>query len=241
MAQMNVAASLRPFLGAAFPPVELPEQEMALLADLQRILDTDVEPGATEVDRVGRYPTAAVASLKRSGVLASAVPKRFGGLGASNRFSAEAQVRMAAADSAVAQVFKVHDELAREMFQYCPVEFGPHLARLLLHENVVIGLAVAENRSRVDAPMQTTAVEQPDGSFVVNGTKIYTTGAAEADYIALWAFDTAAGAEDFRLGLRLNLIPPTAPGVTVHRDWDALGQRGTDSGTVTFDDVRTDP
>jgi alkylation response protein AidB-like acyl-CoA dehydrogenase len=29
--------------------------------------------------------------------------------------------------------------------------------------------------------------------------------------------------------------------VTIHRDWDALGQRGTDSGTITFDKVKTDP
>jgi alkylation response protein AidB-like acyl-CoA dehydrogenase len=39
----------------------------------------------------------------------------------------------------------------------------------------------------------------------------------------------------------LNLVPPTTPGVEVQRDWDALGQRATDSGTITFRAVRTDP
>jgi hypothetical protein len=34
---------------------------------------------------------------------------------------------------------------------------------------------------------------------------------------------------------RLNLVRKGAQGVTIHRDWDALGQRGTDSGTVTFE------
>ena len=43
------------------------------------------------------------------------------------------------------------------------------------------------------------------------------------------------------LGLQLNLVPPTAAGVTVHRDWDMLGQRAADSGTITFDRVDTDP
>jgi alkylation response protein AidB-like acyl-CoA dehydrogenase len=42
-------------------------------------------------------------------------------------------------------------------------------------------------------------------------------------------------------GATLNLVRKGAAGVTIHRDWDALGQRGTDSGTVTFDKVKTDP
>src|SRR5690606_36278732 len=97
----------------------------------------------------------------------------------------------------------------------------------------IIGVAVAESGKTVTSPMTTIATPQPDGGYVINGRKIYTTGAAEADYIAVWAFDpTAPGVDkDFRLGMRLNMVPKGTPGVTVHRDWDALGQRATDSGT----------
>jgi alkylation response protein AidB-like acyl-CoA dehydrogenase len=41
--------------------------------------------------------------------------------------------------------------------------------------------------------------------------------------------------------MQLNLIPPGTKGVRIHRDWDPLGQRATDSGTITFDQVETDP
>jgi alkylation response protein AidB-like acyl-CoA dehydrogenase len=75
---------------------------------------------------------------------------------------------------------------------------------------------------------------------VITGTKIYTTGAAEADYVAAWAFGPVAGAADPFLGLALTLVPAGTPGMTVHRGWDALGQRATDSGTITFDAVRVD-
>jgi len=233
--------ALAPILGAVFPRTAFGPDETAALVALQQVLDTDVEPRAASVDREGRYPTTSIAALKRSGILKSAVPAAYGGLGASNRFSAEAQTRIAAADSAVAQVFKIHDELVREIFVYCPEDFAPKLAKLILDEDAIIGLAVAENGRSVDAPMQTTVFDQPDGSSVVNGVKIYTTGAAEADYIAVWAFDPIAGASDWRLGLKLNLVPRSSPGVTVHRDWDMLGQRGTDSGTITFDQVACDP
>jgi alkylation response protein AidB-like acyl-CoA dehydrogenase len=228
-------------LGAAFPRASFVEEEVRALVELQRALDEDIGPQAEENDARGRYPSAAVAALKRCGILKIAVPRGLGGIGASHRASLEAQVRIAAADPAIAQIFKIHDELTREIFVYCPPKLRPRLAQLILEENFILGLAVAENGRTADAPFTTIATPQPDGSFVVDGQKIYTTGAAEADLVAVWAFDPVAGATQPLLGFQLNLIPPDTPGVTIHRDWDNLGQRATDSGTITFAGVRTDP
>lgn len=79
----------------------------------------------------------------------------------------------------------------------------------------------------------------PGGGFVINGKKIYTTGAAETDEIAVWAFNPTVPGIDTNplLGFQLTLVARDATGVIVHRDWAALGQRATDSGAVTFDSV----
>ena len=233
--------ALRPLLGALIPVPSLPPAEGAALASLQRVIDDAIAPAAVTTDSVGRYPTASVAALKNSGILKASVPAAWGGLGASHRLSLEAQVRLAAADSSVAQLFKIHDELTREIFVYCPDATAPRLATAILREEAILGLAVAENGATTTDPLTTRADRQPDGSYVINGTKIYTTGAAEADYIATWAFDPVAGAGDPVRGMVLNLVAQGSAGVEIRRDWDALGQRGTDSGTVAFTDVRTDP
>jgi len=238
--------ALPPLLGAAIPPPGLvaPDlgkpAESAALAGLQKVIDDCIAPMAGEHDRAGRYPSASVAALKACGILKTAVPARFGGGGAGHALSLEAQVRLAMADSSVAQIFKIHDELVREIFAYCPDALGPVLASAVLDDNAILGLAAAEDGATVDAPMATTAQRQDDGSYVINGSKVYTTGAAEADYIAVWAFDAVAGAEHPLAGLQLNLVARDTPGVTVHRDWDNLGQRATDSGRVTFAGVRTE-
>jgi alkylation response protein AidB-like acyl-CoA dehydrogenase len=101
---------------------------------------------------------------------------------------------------------------------------------------------VAEpNRSAID-PLRTTATPQADGGFVINGFKIYTTAAAEADHIATWAWNAAsATAEAPVRGMQMVLIPKNTPGVIVNRDWDALGQRATDSGSIKFDNVVCSP
>jgi alkylation response protein AidB-like acyl-CoA dehydrogenase len=232
---------LAPLLGAVLPAPRFEEAETRALLQLEQVLDTEIAPRAAAEDARGRYPTASIAALKQSGILKIAVPREAGGMGASHRASLEAQVRIAAVDSAVAQIFKIHDELTREIFVYCPPELRPRLAHLILHDNAILGLAVAENGRTADAPFSTLAHAQPDGGYVIEGQKIYTTGAAEADLIAVWAFDPVAGAEDPMLGYQLNLVAPSSPGLTIHRDWDSLGQRATDSGTITFAGVRTDP
>lgn len=235
--------ALPPLLGSAFPPNGLAPEWNEYIVRLQKVLDTEVEPLAVEHDAAGRYPTRSVAALKRSGIFHTGVRKDMGGPGAPHRLSLEAQVRIAAADSSLAQVFKIHDELVREISVYCPDSFRPWLAERVLKDNAVIGLAVAEAGKKVDDPWQTQCKPRPDGGFTINGTKIYTTAAAEADYIAVWAVnpDAPGVKENPRAGGQLNFVPRDTPGVKVHRDWDALGQRATDSGMITFTDVLTDP
>jgi alkylation response protein AidB-like acyl-CoA dehydrogenase len=230
-------------LNKALPPSGLSADEDAALARLSAVVDSDIAPLAAEHDRVGRYPTAAIAALKRSGILATAVPSTLGGPGFSQRFALEVQVRLAVVDSAVAQIFKVHDELTREILVYCPPSLRPVLVDKLLTGQTILGLGVAEATRKVDDPWTTLCFPQPDGGFIIEGEKIYTTGAAEADLIAVWAFNPKAQgiADNPLLGAQLNLVPPGAPGVTVHRDWDALGQRATDSGRISFASVKSDP
>jgi alkylation response protein AidB-like acyl-CoA dehydrogenase len=227
----------------AFPPSGVPDAFVPQLLALQKVLDEEIAPAAAGIDLEGRYPTDAANALKRSGILKTSVPAAFGGAGAPHCVSLEAQARIAIADSSVAQLFKIHDELVREIFVYAPEALRPKLAKAILEENAIIGLAVAEAGRKVDDPLKTTATPEPDGGFVIDGQKIYTTGAAEADLIAVWAFNPEALgiAENPLNGATLNLVRKGAEGVTIHRDWDALGQRGTDSGTVTFDKVKTDP
>jgi alkylation response protein AidB-like acyl-CoA dehydrogenase len=240
---MADSATPPPLLHKAFPPNGLSARENELLAALDGSIVSDIAPAAAAHDERGRYPTRSVAALKRSGVLKAAVPVAYGGLGFSSRFSLEVQVRLGIADSAVAQIYKIHDELIREIFVYSPPDIRPGLAKKLLGEDAILGLAVAESGRKVDDPWTTTALAQSDGGFLIDGQKIYTTGAAEADYIVVWAFNPRAEgvADNPLLGVQANLVPAKASGVTIHRDWDTLGQRATDSGTITFKALKTEP
>lgn len=229
---------LAPVLADIVPNTILSEEEISLL----KLLEGDVEERLKELapynDEKGRYPTDSISALKEAGLLAGVVEKSLGGGGISHAASLEIQMRLATMDPSVAQLYKVHDELVREIFQYCPDFQRQRLAKFIVEEKQIIGLAVAEpGRSAVD-PLKTLASANDRGGFDIDGFKIYTTGAAEADHIATWAFNLAAATEENPvLGMQMVLIPKDTPGVTVNRDWNALGQRATDSGSIKFDKV----
>ncbi|RBM09495.1 acyl-CoA dehydrogenase family protein [Novacetimonas cocois] len=231
---------LPPLLGDLFPPCVLSRADAPLLLRLQEILDTTIAPHAADNDRTGRYPTHAISLLKQSGLLMLAVPRAYGGMGAGQALSLEVMVRIAMADPAVAQIYKVHDDLVREIFSYATPALCHRLAERIRSDHAIIGMAVAENGPTADSFMQTLAVARPDGQWVLRGRKIYATGAAGADLIAITSFDPLAARDhdDVRAGLRLDLVPRATPGLRILRDWNRIGQRATDSGTVILDDVR---
>ena len=234
--------SLNKVLGHVLPLDGFTEEEQALLEVLQTQIDEVIAPAAEAHDKAGRYPSSSMAALKSSGLLKGPVPRELGGAGIGHRCSLEMQMRLACVDSSVAQLWKVHDELVREIMAYCPEFQRQRLADLICQENQIVGLAVAEaGRTAVD-PLKTEARPQADGGFIVHGNKIYTTGAAEADQIATWAWNAEAASEENPvLGMQMVLIPRDTAGVDIKRDWNALGQRATDSGSISFTEVACPP
>lgn len=82
--------------------------------------------------------------------------------------------------------------------------------------------------------MRTTA-ERGDGGWIVNGEKIWSTGAAAADYLLLLV-RTDKNVEKRHHGLTLLFVPAKAPGVTAFK-LDKLGMRGVASYRVQYQNV----
>lgn len=83
----------------------------------------------------------------------------------------------------------------------------------------------------------TTAVKNGNGSYVINGQKVWITAVPEADYILAIARTTpAAKAARRSLGLSLFVIDRDAPGVT-HAPLPKVGTHCISASAVYFDDV----
>jgi acyl-CoA dehydrogenase len=81
--------------------------------------------------------------------------------------------------------------------------------------------------------MKTTAVKQGD-KYVINGSKCFITNGSHADYYTVYAkTDKEAG----HRGMSAFVVDRELDGVTVDKKEDKLGQRASNTATISFNDV----
>ncbi len=191
---------------------------------------------AIERDQSALLPVEELADLDQSGLLAITVPAEFGGSGLGARTMAETARAIAAVDPAVAQAAQGHF-----LFVDVLAAFGSAWQRHRLFADVLEGRRIANalaERGGAHAQDLKTRLRgdiglQPDAAPYLEGTKYYATGALTAHWIATSALDDGGRQ-------RLVFVERQQPGVTLRRDWNAMGQRATVSGSVEYAAVKVD-
>ncbi|MFC4500975.1 MULTISPECIES: SfnB family sulfur acquisition oxidoreductase [Streptomyces] len=189
-------------------------------------LADEFRAGASTRDAERRLPRAELDRLSASGLLAVTVPADHGGADVGAGTLAEIFRLLGTADGSLAQIPQSH-------FAYVNVicRQGTEEQRKFFFAELLAGRRFGNAQSEAGTKhvqdIRTRLEPQPDGSYLLEGVKHYSTGALFADWIPV-----LARAEDDKL--HVAYVPADAPGLTVTDDWDGLGQRTTASGTVVL-------
>lgn len=186
--------------------------------------------------RESRYPAEAMAALASAGWAALAVPDAFGGTSGSAADLCLVHECIARHSLAVAQAYYSLWVLGAEAIQRLGndrqrLEWLPRLAA----GEAKIAFALTEPGSGSDAAALRTRAELEGEHYVVNGQKVFVTGAAVADRIVTAVRTTTTGRK--QEGITMLLLDPALPGVTI-RPLSKLGLKALDLCEVFFDDVR---
>ena len=206
---------------------EPPSQEQ-LLARYRPVF-VRIAEGAVERERSRTLPFEQVGWLRETGFTAVSVPREYGGQGADLVQLFGLLVDLAEADSNLPQLLRSHFSFIEQ----AQTTFPPSIAQPLLERaavGTIFGNASHERGPATVGQFATVGVQDDDGDWTLNGTKYYSTGSLFADEVFV-----PARVGD---GVRMFVVPATAPGVTLRDDWDGFGQRLTGSGTTVFEDVR---
>jgi len=179
---------------------------------------------AVERDRRGGTAKAERDLIRQSGLLRLSIPRAQGGEGASWAETLMAVRQLARVDGSLAHLFGFHHLLLATVRL-----FGDQRQWQASYTEAADGTVFWGNAlNPLDKRTRITARE---GGYAINGTKTFCSGASDADRLIVSALDDQER-------LVVAALPATRPGIEIHGDWDAFGQRQTDSGTVTFTDVR---
>ncbi|WP_227134725.1 acyl-CoA dehydrogenase family protein [Halorubellus salinus] len=121
------------------------------------------------------------------------------------------------------------------------IEYGTDAQKERFLPMIAAGTFFAIGLTEPDAGLDTAGIKMTadrDGDeYVLNGTKIWTTGAHVADYIVTLARTGTGDAEKRHQGISLFIVPTDQDGLEVNKI-DKLSMRCLSSFEVVYDDVR---
>lgn len=192
-------------------------------ATVQRVTQALAET-AVERDQRGGTPKAERDLLRKSGLLMLGVPTEFGGLGASWQQTLAVVRGFARVDSSVAHLFAFHHLLLATTQLFAQrTQWQPWI-----EQTGALRWFWGNALNPLD---KSTRAEAVGSGYVFSGRKSFCSGASDSDMLLASALD----AND---RLLIGVVPTRRAGITVLDDWDNMGQRQTDSGSVVFDSVR---
>lgn len=201
-----------------------------LNARADRILP-QIAAGAAQRERDRQLPYEAVAQIAKAGLFTVRIPKRFGGAGGTVKDVIALLIRIASADSNVAQAlrpgFGFVEGLLASRAEGAEGERERWFERYL--QGAVIGNAGWEVGGANGSISARIVV---DGEhFRASGSKYYSTGSLYADWVSAVALDENDQPVSF-------ILPRDRQGLELLDDFDAMGQRLTASGTTHLHDVQ---
>lgn len=207
-------------------------------ASVRHFVDTKVNPHVDAWEQAGRLPAHELfPQAAQVGLLGIEYEPAYGGLGADHSFqmvAAEELGRIAA--GAVSMAIGVQSMMATpSLAAYGTPQQKETFLAPAIAGTAVTAVAVTEPDSGSDVAGLRTRARRDGEDWVINGSKMFITNGAQADWICLLARTSDEGGHR---GMSQIIVPTTTPGFSVSRVLDKVGNRSSDTTELAFDDMR---
>ena len=199
----------------------------------------EVEPIAAEIDEQERYPEETVQKLMKYGLMGIQFPKEVGGSGGNYVCYSIAIEEISRVCGTTGAIISAHGTLgAWPIYAFGTPEQKEKWLRPLIEpkEGAKVGaFGLTEPNAGTDsAAQQTIAEKQEDGSYILNGTKVFITGGGRADtYVVFAMTDKAKGNK----GISAFIVDKDDPGFSIGKIEHKMGIRGSQTAELIFEDV----
>jgi len=203
---------------------------------VRKFVEEEMRPRAREFDEANRIDKVLFRKMGDLGMLGLRYDPAYGGAGLDWSFTAVLFEELGRSDNAGASLaVSVHTDMATpSLAQFGNEELKRRYLTPAIAGETVSAIAVTEPDAGSDVSAIKTRALRDGDDWVINGSKIYITNAANADWLCLLAVtDPEAG----HGGFSQILVPTDLPGVRYDL-LDKIGLWGSDTGQFFFEDVR---
>jgi alkylation response protein AidB-like acyl-CoA dehydrogenase len=223
------------------------EDHEAFRETMREFIADEVVPQYPEWEAEGRVPKEFYRELGKLGIFGISVPEEYGGAGQDSfKFQAVLTEELARAGVSFGGS-SVHVGLCLPyLLKYATEEQKRRWLPPFITGEMMTAIAMTEPGTGSDlAGMGTTAKLSEDGThYVLNGAKTFITGGVQADRVLVCcrtsppAKQADASREERRSGITILVVDAASEGYAVGRKLDKLGLRASDTGELSFTDVK---
>jgi acyl-CoA dehydrogenase len=211
----------------------LNDEQKALREMAHDFAEKEMRPVAWEYDKEGTWPEDVLRKAWELGLMNSHLPEEYGGPGASYFDGTLIEEEMGWGCSGIGTSLTCNGLATAPIMIGGSEEIKKHYLGMLTEEFKLASFCLTEPDAGSDVSgMRTTAVRQGD-KYVINGSKCFITNGGYADYYTVYAkTDKEAG----HRGISAFVVPRDDT-VTVDKKEDKMGQRASNTATITFNDT----
>ena len=203
---------------------------------IREFAEAEILPHASRWDEEERFPAEAVARLGELGFLGPIFPERYGGAGLRYAEYAVLVEELARADASLAITVAAHVSLAANHIYEQGTEAQKQKFLTPLATGAALGAwSLTEPGAGSDAGGTRTTAVRDGNSYVLNGSKTFTTNGSVADI----AICMASTAPELRThGISAFIVERGTPGFRAGRKERKLGHCASDTSEMVFEDCR---
>jgi glutaryl-CoA dehydrogenase len=215
---------------------QLSEEERAIRDSVRRFVDEKVIPVIGKAYVEGKFPREIIPEMAELGVFGANLPEEYGCAGLNNVSYGLINQELERGDSGVRSFASVQSSLA----MYPIYAFGSEeqkkkwLPKMAKAEVIgCFGLTEPDYGSNPSG-MITMAMEQPDGTWLLNGAKMWITNGSTAKIAVVWAKTNGDPSDS---SIRGFIVPTDSKGFQAKDQKGKLSLRASDTSELVFQDV----
>ncbi|KDE59159.1 acyl-CoA dehydrogenase [Halostagnicola sp. A56] len=216
---------------------ELPPEQQAMVEEVRRFGENEIEPVASEHDRSATYPQEIMDKAAEMGLLGPQFPLKYGGTGYSMVERALMIEELFAIDPGIALCITSADFGSEAILEFGTEDQKETYLPPITEGESVMGAAISEPQAGSDVTAASTRAERDGDEWVINGTKMWITNGTVGDYFVVLC-ETDPESESPHAGYSQIIVESDRDGFDADKIDGKMGVRASPTAELILDDVR---
>ncbi|WP_417545924.1 acyl-CoA dehydrogenase family protein [Marinobacter sp.] len=214
----------------------LTEDQLAFREAARNFAEKSMAPHAAKWDDEHIFPVDTLKEAGEMGFMGIYTPEALGGMGLSRLDTSVIVEELAAACPSTAAFITIHNMATWMVASFASDDLKQEIVPKLASGEWLASYCLTEPGAGSDAASLRTKAVRDGDSYVINGSKVFISGAGGTDILVLMARTGAA--DSGAKGISTFVIPADAEGVSYGKNEEKMGWHSQPTRTINLENVR---